>query len=696
MDKKRLRSIERPQAKEEYFSQAKTASDFQYLAEIQQIEDVMQIAFFRTENLILGKKEADARLFVSADDYITQDLTSVKVKWVKSRVDCVTHYDWNYNKPWLGNVGFVDQASRKIFVDRFGDTTGGYSSPWANLYNWQTGVLERKRKERYRSELAETNRYMESVGELPEGYQKWKIDVGKKLAAYLIYDAEKKSKNQMIFCTVCGKYHRAGKTALRNYEKAVCPHCKTECEFRSAGRISSSFHKDIWLCVLQKTEGGFIARYFSTTYHYSFQNLKGVYSWSMIPSDYELSRDFYIGTEVEMFEFKYYKMYEKTWCPGNGEIDCGRAMLYTENVKEALEGTPWKYCALDIFQKKAGRKTIPVYPYLQRFLGYPNLEYLVKVGLTNLVTYLVEHSQNTHVNLEAKNKSQVFDIPSPFVRQLVRINGGNTTLKLLRMLALKFDKPLKDEFVKDWEAAFGEGTDQMRFSEAFNISMGKILRYVEKQCRKYSAEELKNCGHAYYYSRPSNRAEKHYRDCTNVFRDWADYIGFCQQLHLNIHDEYIFYPPNLKKAHDRLVDEIQKIKDENKRKEMEKMNREVSAMLSVVQTNNPYELSYKGLFIAVPKDAEEIRREGELMHHCVATYIDRVARGETMILFVRKNKEPDEPFYTLEYKNGKVAQCRGKRNANMTHQVEVFVKAFEKMMQRKEADKTVRIRAEVG
>lgn len=48
---------------------------------------------------------------------------------------------------------------------------------------------------------------------------------------------------------------------------------------------------------------------------------------------------------------------------------------------------------------------------------------------------------------------------------------------------------------------------------------------------------------------------------------------------------------------------------------------------------------------------------------------------------MRKEKEPDKPYYTLEFKNNRIVQCRGSHNRGMTPEVEAFVKAFEKKMQ---------------
>lgn len=58
-----------------------------------------------------------------------------------------------------------------------------------------------------------------------------------------------------------------------------------------------------------------------------------------------------------------------------------------------------------------------------------------------------------------------------------------------------------------------------------------------------------------------------------------------------------------------------------------------------------------------------------------------VAKGETMILFVRKESEPNTPYFTLEYKDNRVIQCRGFKNCGMPPEVNAFVKVFEKKMQ---------------
>lgn len=83
----------------------------------------------------------------------------------------------------------------------------------------------------------------------------------------------------------------------------------------------------------------------------------------------------------------------------------------------------------------------------------------------------------------------------------------------------------------------------------------------------------------------------------------------------------------------------------------------------------------------VPQSGDEIRKEGEALHHCVGGYVERVAKGETNIFFVRKADHPEQSYFTMEWKNNKVIQCRGKSNCGMPPDVKAFVQAFEKKMQ---------------
>ena len=62
----------------------------------------------------------------------------------------------------------------------------------------------------------------------------------------------------------------------------------------------------------------------------------------------------------------------------------------------------------------------------------------------------------------------------------------------------------------------------------------------------------------------------------------------------------------------------------------------------------------------------DLTEEGIKLHHCVGSYIQRVASGYTNIMFIRKKEDLSKPFYTVEITNdGSVQQIHGSCNCNV-------------------------------
>ena len=59
--------------------------------------------------------------------------------------------------------------------------------------------------------------------------------------------------------------------------------------------------------------------------------------------------------------------------------------------------------------------------------------------------------------------------------------------------------------------------------------------------------------------------------------------------------------------------------------------------------------------------ASEIVDEGRYLHHCVGgdNYLRKHNDKTTIICFLRAKKNPEEPFITVELRNGKIEQWYG-------------------------------------
>lgn len=69
--------------------------------------------------------------------------------------------------------------------------------------------------------------------------------------------------------------------------------------------------------------------------------------------------------------------------------------------------------------------------------------------------------------------------------------------------------------------------------------------------------------------------------------------------------------------------------------------------------------------VIAPKIPYDLAKEGTMLHHCVKSYISRVANGATNIMFIRQVSEPYKPFFTVEVDNNKIIQqVHGFSNCN--------------------------------
>lgn len=130
------------------------------------------------------------------------------------------------------------------------------------------------------------------------------------------------------------------------------------------------------------------------------------------------------------------------------------------------------------------------------------------------------------------------------------------------------------------------------------------------------------------------------------------------------------FPQNLKTAHD----------NQTARQRLKK-DAALDALFQnrLSQLEDKYFIDSKlGLLIRPATSTQEMFREGEGLNHCVYSYRKRHAQGDTAIFLIRRLREPDKPYFTLELdeKTLTVRQNRGRSNCSRTSEVEQFEKAW--------------------
>ena len=666
MDKKSLRAIPRPEAKAEYYELAKNCTSLKWLISASVEDGVMQLIAWDTNELKVEKENACFRMFISDDDYITQDLRTPKTKWLTGRLYSVLGIYW-FSDEMASRIGFTDTESRQLVEGRFPPKSRGWSSEtksaWIAVDRWQDTVLQRRLEDRHNRELSHTNQMMELVPDVPEGFDEWIHDCAMREHRYLVYDGNSKIRMREAFCTECGSHMEidSKNVRLRMNEWGECPCCGSTVRMKTIKRWHTNEYASKFAALAQKLEDGTVLiRCFNTSYN--FEKRSGDLLRLNITKKvhrYEVARVFINGHRWESFEYAEYKQSRKTcWCPDTGQIDCGQCVLWTRNLRETLSETPYRYSGLEVLQDKEFGRQIPIFKYLRTYEKCPKLEMIVKAGLTKLA---LEITRDYHWNGSNYIPTELKKLSKPHMRMLRNLNGGHGMIKVIRELELLNSDTTEDALQKFLDV-FGSNNSLVRRLVFAEVSLPKFTNYVMKQIG----------------NRRKTRPDQD--RASNFVHDWNDYIGWCEALGYNIRDPYVLLPPDLTKAHDRVNEEYKRMKDEQLRKAQEKMEKDVARLMKELSASDPMHMKSKKLMIMLPETVDDLKQEGQTLHHCVANYAERVAAGKTLILFVRKTDHPDEPYFTMEWRDQKVIQCRGMRNCDMTPEVKAFVTAFEKKM----------------
>lgn len=114
----------------------------------------------------------------------------------------------------------------------------------------------------------------------------------------------------------------------------------------------------------------------------------------------------------------------------------------------------------------------------------------------------------------------------------------------------------------------------------------------------------------------------------------------------------------LRRYHDELVEEYKTVEDELLAKAFSR-SMSKKEYLAYTEKDSKY-------CIVVPKESQELVKEGQELRHCVGSYIKRVASGTSFIVFLRYKEAPEKSFTTIEInQEDKIVQIRKKHNADL-------------------------------
>ena len=142
-------------------------------------------------------------------------------------------------------------------------------------------------------------------------------------------------------------------------------------------------------------------------------------------------------------------------------------------------------------------------------------------------------------------------------------------------------------------------------------------------------------------------------------REYLDYLRMKKKLGYDMTDSIVLFPKDLKEAHNKAVIEIDEIAAEERRAEAEENFKEIRTRFK--EADEVYHCESGAFIIRPAKSASEIVDEGRYLHHCVGgdTYLSKHNDKESIICFLRAKDKPEEPYVTVELKDGKIEQWYG-------------------------------------
>jgi hypothetical protein len=286
----------------------------------------------------------------------------------------------------------------------------------------------------------------------------------------------------------------------------------------------------------------------------------------------------------------------------------------------------YQYSAVELY------KGVDVLKYLRLYEEHPQIEYLMKAGLSGISfskQILRKAGQDKRFcKWLMKNRSEIAR-HDYYVAVLLRAYQTGKPLALLQSfhkskLALQHDQSMQP------------------IRALFKTDLERFFTYIEQQ-----------------------KATAHF---------YLDYLKACEYLGLNMQEDKNRYPHDFARWHDIRIDEYASAKAMRDEQERADMYRQFAAVAEKYLTMQESKGGYAVLIARSPAD---LVKEGDALCHCVGSmgYDRKFIREETLIFFVRHTSDIEKPFVTMEYsiESKKILQCYAQSNTKPDERVLDFL-----------------------
>ena len=499
----------------------------------------------------------------------------------------------------------------------------------------------------HRNEMEQIDEFMESVPEAPKGFNNdWMVRTAFIDMASIMYHPGKRVTEG--YCTRCRTTVQI-KDKPRHLKETKCPHCKATATYRSWNK-QNTLERKKWVGVVQKLHGadGYCLSQYEVKVVYRKENdYREPEIWTGRVERYRLSEWF--GWH-ESFAYEEYKRTGVTrWSHahasgmGNGyRYPAPWCVLYEKNITALLKDTDAKYVPVAEWLKSHAGEQIHPDKVLGQCLDQADmLEKLIKANMMNLMNDIWDRGRGG-LDAGGKRLQDILGLNAENTRLAREMDCTATELRIIR-LAERARIQMDAELVRDIDGLYRGYANE---DDVYLFIAGKNLKKTVNYLKKVKVES----GYQGY----------------TVRRDYEDYLNQLHRLGIPA-DRHTRFPANFYHTHELLSAQIEELDNKIEKASIRKKNRILKK--TVAGLKPLYDTKSKKFLIVWPMSKADFDKEGQLQHNCVGGYFERCAKGETTVFFVRNADEPDKPYATVEFKEGRLMQCRTAYNRNAPEDV---------------------------
>lgn len=344
-------------------------------------------------------------------------------------------------------------------IEKFCGKNGWYKSEWwEHIYQFQSSIVheERRRREnrKYERRQQALKDRQEHTPELPEAEILEMADRFYFHQKHFLY-YKKRGCRVRIACTKCGGVTEArwkgGISYESQYQKwvdppkegdlAPCPMCGETGKYKCQGKVKGMHSQKIYAFLGQKyKETGMVFRYIELIKEWKLGMVEDgeetvMYNASEEISGVEIARAYFAPGEKTQIDYhKCNRIDGKNYWDdcnlyGNANITIHAGRILPHTYRE-MQGTIFQYSALQEYEKMVPEVN-PV-RYLERCLDIPQLEMIVKMGLSEIAASIVRCECGIIADTNAKRLDKFLGIRKERTQQLIKSKGNCALLEVMK------------------------------------------------------------------------------------------------------------------------------------------------------------------------------------------------------------------------------------------------------------------------